>query len=177
MKLIRSVGLSLAIFLGAITPGCERLAFAQATTVIGGLGPGLGQSVNPFDPNTVKIAMIAQLQKQADAANAAAAAQYLQTSQDWLTNAVSARDAGRPIPTITDPPLKIHVDPNTGVETKGPDAVAQKPVLPAPSGNAGSGGLIANPNAPPDRLDQVMAGLSQMWSLLQAIQTKVASCK
>lgn len=153
-------------------------AYGQApVTVVPGLGPGLGQSVNPFDPAFQKQALIKTLQAQADTANAAAQAAYLLKSQDWLVNAVAARDAGQPIPPISDPPLKIHVDPVSGAQTTGPDAVASKPVLPAPSGTPGTGGLIASQNPPPDRIDAITAGLSQMWQMISQIQTDIKQIK
>lgn len=177
MNKLRNFGLSLVLLLSAIAPSCPRVAFAQqSTTVISGLGPGLGQSVNPFDSSVQTQQKIAALVQQAANANAAAKAAYLQKAQDWLTDAVHDRDLNMPIPPVPAPPQAQHVDPNTGVMTLGPDLVAQAPVLPAPIQNNGSNGAIASSTPAPDRIDQIMSGLGQMWTLLQNLSSQVASC-
>jgi hypothetical protein len=148
----------------------------MGTTVIGGLGPGLGQSINPFSQEFQKQQLINTLTQQAQTANARAAATYLQTAQDWLTNAVMARDSGRAIPPLADPPLEIHVDQTTGAQASGPDFVAQKPTLP-PATGVQSTGTIASTNAPPDRIDQLLAGMAAMYNVVAQLQQEVAAIK
>lgn len=149
----------------------------MGSTVIGGLGPGLGQSINPFSPEYQKVQLINTLTQQAQTANAHAAAAYAQKAQDWLINAVMARDSGRPISPLEDPPLMIHVDQTTGAQTSGPDFAAAKPTLPPPTGTLGSNGAIASTNPPPDRIDQLLSGMAAMYTIITELQAEIQAIK
>lgn len=130
---------------------------------------------NPFSPEYQQQKLVQTLQQQAVASNAQAESAYLAVAHDWLINVAHERDAGRPPSPLADPPLKIHVD-DKGVQTSGPDFVTQKPVLPPPTGVTGTVTIAAQGNAvPPDRLDQVILGLGEMWKVLLAIRDKVGA--
>lgn len=133
---------------------------------------------NPFSPEFQEALRVKTLVDQATAQNAKNTADYMRVSNDWIANAVRARDMGLPIPPLADPPKVVHIDAK-GVQTEGPDFVAQKPSLPAATG-VPSSTTIASQNPPADRLDYVMQGLGSMFAMmtqmaadLKAIRVKV----
>lgn len=148
----------------------------MGTTVFGGLGPGLGQTVNPFDPDWIRRQTIAKQQQIADRDNAAKAAQYLGKAHDYLAQNVQLQAAGKALLTLEAPPFKEVVDGSGNIVASTEFVTSPVSVIP-PQGAAPVqfGPAVQAANAPPDRLDQVIAILAYLGEQLAAIRAKLGA--
>ena len=146
----------------------------MGTQIFGGLGPGLGLDINPFDPEYQTKLLRAANQAQADQANARA----VQVYQNSAANAKAQNNAaGKVIATLPPPPHKKILDSLGNIIDStelvcepisvAPDAPTAPPSSPT--------GVFPNSSAPfaTQQLDQILAMLRVLKSDLDAIKAKL----
>lgn len=121
--------------------------------------------VNPFDPAYARVANINSAVDQAYAYNMRNALKYVAAAQTYNE---AYRGAGGPPQNMTQPipDLMRHVDLATGTQTDGPDPVVAPIPIPVVTFVPSSSSIVSNTPAF-DRTDQILAGLSAIYDLLQ----------
>jgi len=145
-------------------------------TVFPGLGPGLGLTIDPFDPDYEKKVLIATEQAEIDKENAAAVTKYKQDAANVKEQNQNLFNSGRgPLLTLDPPPHKLGL--NTSVfppmQIQLTDLVCDPiSVAPDTSGgqpSAGEGpGMVAH-----DPFSTVLANQAHMTQMLTAIWNKL----
>jgi len=147
----------------------------MGTQVFGGLGPGLGMTVNPFDPQWVKKQTISQSeQPMIDKENSDAKANYLQKAHDYLSQNISLQASGKPLLVLDPPPYALALDANGQQYTTNQYVTSPLSVIPpVPAGNPTPQNVMpvsATPAA--DRTDQIIAMLMIMKQDLEMLKAK-----
>ena len=145
----------------------------MSTTIIGGLGPGLGQSVNPFDPTYELQLLKQQNQQKADAANATAAAAYKSHAAELLEENVQQRNTHQPLLTLPPPPHKQVLSAD-GLSIVDSTELVCDPISVIPPADTGNTGTSFVSNAASFD-DQVLAGMQKIIAMLQYMETQIAA--
>ncbi len=148
----------------------------MGATVIGGLGPGLGQSINPFDPDYVKKLTLSQSeQPMIDKLNADAKANYLQKAHDYLQQNISLQASGQPLLHLDPPPFKIVLDGQGGQMTTSEYVTPPLSVIPpvAAASGVAAGAFPKAAAAAVDRTDQLIAMIMILKQDLEVIKAKL----
>ena len=150
----------------------------MGNTIFGGLGPGLGQDINPFDPNFQRKVLFAKNQQQADDANARAIATYTSAAANVKAQNVQLQAAGQPLLSLAPPPHKKMLDANGNIvdstELVCP-AISVIPDPPSPNAVSTGGVPVATTGIPMDRTDLLLLMLRALKQDIDAIKAKVGA--
>ena len=143
----------------------------MGTTVIGGLGPGLGQNINPFDPNYQKLLMAQKNQAIADKWNADQTTQYMAKAEATRAQNVQLAAAGQALLTMDPPPHKQVLDAQGNI-VQSTDLVCSPVSVAPPTTGVVSSPTLQSQNPAPDRID---LGFGQVIAMLQFMETQIAA--
>lgn len=146
----------------------------MGTTVFGGLGPGLGQSINPFDPNYQKLLLAQKNQTIADKWNADQTTQYMAKAEATRAQNVQLAAAGSPLLAMDPPPHKEVLDANGNI-IQSTDLVCSPVSVAPPTTGVVSSPTLQSQTPAPNQLDQVIAMLQYMETQIAAIQAKLGA--
>ena len=148
----------------------------MGTTVIGGLGPGLGLNINPFDPNYQNLLKAQKNQAIADKWNADQTTQYMARATATKAQNVELKAAGAALLQM-DPPQHKQVLDTQGNIVQSTDLVCTPvSVVPDPPTETNPiSGFPMSQTPAPDQLDQVIAMLQYMEGQIAAIQAKLGA--
>ena len=150
----------------------------MGTQIFGGLGPGLGLDINPFDPEYERKIAIAKNQAEADKENSADAENYRKRAADLKQANIQQLAAHQPLFTLDPPRHKRVVDTNgniidsTDLVCEPISVIPDAPTGP-PSSPTGAFPTQGGP-MPTDQLVQVLAMLRVLKSDLDAIKAKLS---
>ena len=156
----------------------------MGTTIFGGLGPGLGMNINPFDPDYQKKELIAKNQSQVDAQNARAAKEYTDHATQVKADNTARAALKPPVPLVAiDPPphkLVLSADgmtviPATDLVCDPISVMPDQPPTPTVAGQGVSftvGQTISDANIP-----RIVQMLMVLYSEIESIKTDIAAIK
>ena len=148
---------------------------SAGTVIFPGLGPGLGGTIDPFDPDFEKKVLVAKNQAAVDKYNTDEAAKYLSHAAQIKAENKGNAAAHVPLLTIDPPPHKHGLSADGLTEITLTDLVTA-PVSVLPDPDTGDTGL-ASGIVPvlPDKLDRVTAMLMAMNGKLDRLIAKTGA--
>jgi hypothetical protein len=147
----------------------------MGTVLFSGLGPGLGATINPFDPDYEKKLLAANRQASADTANTKLATEYVARAKDTKERNIQQQANHLPLLTIDPPPHKWIIDANgnqvqsTDLVTSPLSVIPDPPVGAAPPQNV----MPVSASMPMDRTDLLLARVDRLTAMTLAIAQKM----
>jgi hypothetical protein len=155
--------------------GRERNTMSSSGNVIfGGLGPGLGGSINPFDQDYEKKVLAQKNQQAVDTLNAKNAADYINKATQIKVVNIQGLADHQPLVTIDPPPHKWVLDA-LGNQVQSTDLVtpAMSVVPDPPTAGQAAPGQIVSATPATDREDMLLIKVDRLTAMLAAIAAKL----
>jgi hypothetical protein len=147
---------------------------SSGNVIFGGLGPGLGGSINPFDPQYEQKVLAQKNQAAVDTLNAKLATEYIARANQIKAENIQQLADKLPLLTIDPPPHKWVLDAN-GNQVQSTDLVTTPmSVIPDPptAGQASPGQIVSTTSAT-DREDLLLIKVDRLAAMLAAIAAKL----
>jgi len=144
-------------------------------TVFPGLGPGLGLTIDPFDPDYEKKVLIATEQTEIDKENTAAVTKYKQDAANVKEQNQNLFNSGQPLLAIAAPPHKLGLDTSVfpPVQIQLTDLVTD-PISVAPDTSGGQPSAGAGPGmVAHDPFSTILANQAHILQMLTTIWNKL----